>query len=121
MKGCSLRAIFLVDTNGRVLHMNSHAETLVTSQRSGLRLQRGVLKAATPEEENTFRRLITEAAKTSARDGTSAGGSLCLAGPLGRALHVLASPITLRHFEREYSRPLAIVIAREARGRPCSC
>lgn len=86
-------AVFLIAADGRVLHMNHAAETLVATG-SGLAIDADGIVAPLPAETAALRRLISLAAQTSAGIGSDAGGTLAVSRSGGRRpLDVLVSPI----------------------------
>ena len=85
--------VILVDAEARPLLLNRRAQTLLDAG-DGLAIARDGLTAAWPETTGALRRLVAEAAGTTAGRGMSAGGALTLRRPSGlRALMALVTPV----------------------------
>jgi PAS domain-containing protein len=86
--------VILVDAEARPLLLNRRAQTLLDGG-DGITIARDGLTAARPETTGALRRLVADAAGTTAGRGTSAGGALTLPRPSGRrALMALVTPVT---------------------------
>lgn len=84
--------VLLVAHDGRVLHANHTAESILAMQ-DGLSLDRALLIGSTPGVTSTLRRLSEACGRTTSGEGTSAGEALAIPRPSGRrALQVLVSP-----------------------------
>ena len=85
--------VILVDAEARPLLLNRRAQTLLDAG-DGLAIARDGLTAAWPETTGALRRLVADAAGTTAGRGTSVGGALTLPRPSGlRALMALVTPV----------------------------
>lgn len=88
--------VLLVTGQGRIVFMNSAAHEL-TSASDGLTIEAGGLQARAAGETKLLSMLIGAAARTSAREGRSSGGTLKVSRASGSdPLEVLVSPLATR-------------------------
>ncbi|MDP1572150.1 MAG: LuxR C-terminal-related transcriptional regulator [Vicinamibacterales bacterium] len=86
-------AVLLVTADGRVVHANGAAVALMNAG-DGLRLDRGHLRAETPQTTGALRCLCRACAGTTKGEGTGGGGWLLLPRASGdRPLQALVSPM----------------------------
>jgi DNA-binding CsgD family transcriptional regulator len=99
--------ILLLDGKGKALLVNRSAREIL-SARDGLALQNDGLHAATPEQTNALRRLISQALATGIGRGLGSGGVLAVSRPsFRRPFSLFISP--LRAEQSAFGEPGAVV------------
>ena len=87
--------LILVDRQCRVVFANQVAHAIVTQQ-DGLAIKKEGLVAARPTERLRLRSLLDDAVRTSAGEGTGAGGAMAITRPsMRRPFLVLVAPLGL--------------------------
>lgn len=84
--------MILVETDCRVLFVNRTADKLL-QQQCGLIVSQGRLCPKISRDAASFRKLVSEAAKTSAGLGVGSGGVIYLSNPAGKKQPVLIAPM----------------------------
>lgn len=101
--------VMLVANSGDVLFMNAEAERIV-GRADGLSVDASGLRAARPQETARLRRLIGEAAETSAGRGLGSGGIMKITRPSGRrAYELLVSPMRGENALSAFNQPIVMV------------
>ncbi len=112
-------AVFLVDREGTPLILNRLAEKLL-GRNDGLGLALGRLRAAARADDDRVKRLIAEAAATTAGDGENAGGYVAVSRPSGgHPLVLFISPLA-RTLAREVGERIGVaaIVAKHPDSRP---
>jgi DNA-binding CsgD family transcriptional regulator len=104
--------ILLVAMDGRLLLANRVAEGVLRGGQ-GLSIREGRLRAQEPRQQGELERLIGAAARTSAGEGASAGGTLALARMAGPPIVLLVSPFRSEAIGFGPARPAAVVFFAE--------
>jgi DNA-binding CsgD family transcriptional regulator len=103
------QGILLVRGDASIAFMNRAAEDII-SARDGLLLEAGALRSVQSEDTAKLRRLVGEAAETSAGRALHSGGTLRISrSPGKRPLEVVVSPTRVREPFPLFARPIAVV------------
>jgi PAS domain-containing protein len=106
---CLAIGVVILDSDGKVLFLNTQTQTLLT-RGDGLLLQRDGLSAVNATDAAALRRLVADACATGVGRGVLAGGPLHITRrPPLRPLSVLVAPLRVRSFALSGPSPAAIV------------
>lgn len=114
-------AVFLVDRDGTPLVLNRLAEKLLR-RNDGVGLALGRLRAAARADDDRVKRLIAEAAATTAGDGEDAGGYVAVSRPSGgHPLVLFVSPLARTLTRKIGERTgVAAIVAKDPDSRPAT-
>jgi DNA-binding CsgD family transcriptional regulator len=109
--------VVIVDARSRVIFVNDVAERVLRAK-AGITIRDQRLATSDVQRDGALRKLVREAATTSAGLGTSAGGLVTAIGSSGAAMPISVAPLRARSLDYGPQMPAAILTFRDPNDQP---